>query len=171
MDTMISFGPEFFSGIAQYLVSICIIAGILGYFLYEPVKKFMHERQERIAKQIKDAENIEKEAIQLKSDYEEKLSKINVERTEILEDARKRATNMESEIIAQAKEEATKIKQRAILDIEREEARARDDIRTQIIELSTSMAGRIVDVSIDDETQNKLLDEVISSLGEVKWQA
>ncbi len=171
MDTMIYFGAEFLDGIVYYIINVAIIAGALSYFLYEPVKKFMHERQERIKKQINDAENIEKEAIQLKSEYEEKLSKINVERTEILEDARKRATKMEAEIIAEAKEEAMKIKKRAMLDIEREEERARDDMRTQIIELSTSMASRYVEVNIDDETQNKLLDEVISDLGEVKWQA
>ncbi len=171
MDTMIYFGAEFFNGIIFYIINVGLIAGVLGYFLYEPVKKFMHERQQKIEKQINDAENIEKEAIQLKSEYEEKLSKINVERTEILEDARKRATKMEADIIAEAKEEAVKIKKRAMLDIEREEEKARDNMRTQIIELSTSMASRYVEANIDDETQNKLLDEVISDLGEIKWEA
>ncbi len=171
MDRMLGFDQQFLIALGWQLINTGVIIGVLAYFLYEPVKKFLKERQERIEKQINDAENIEKQAIELKNEYEQKLSKINVERTEILEDARKRATQMEAEIIAEAKAEARKVKERAMLDIEREEEKARDDMRTQIIELSTSMASRYVETNIDVETQNKLLDEVISDLGEIKWQA
>ncbi len=171
MDRMLGFDSQFLITLGYQLLNVVIITGVLSYFLYEPVKKFLRERQEKIEKQISDAENTEKEAIKLKGEYEQKLSKINVEKSEILEEARKRASQMEAEIIAKAKEEAKKIKDRAMLDIEREEEKARDDMRKQIIELSTSMASRYVETSIDDETQNKLLDEVILGLGEVKWQA
>ncbi len=171
MDRMLGFDTQFLIGIGFQLLNTGIIVGILAYFLYEPVKKFMAERQARIEKQINDAEKLEKDALALKEEYEQKLSKINVERTELLEDARKRAGQTEAEIIAKAKEEANKIKERAMLDIEREQEKAKDEMRTQIIELSTTMASRYVQANIDNETQNKLLDEVISDLGEIKWQA
>lgn len=171
MDRMLGFDAAFLVSIGFQLLNTGIIIAILGYFLYEPVKKFLHDRQTRVEKQIMDAENIEKEAETLRADYEQKISKINVEKTEILEEARKRATVLEAEIISEAKEEARKIKDRALLDIEREQEKAKDDMRTQIIELSTAMASRYVEVNIDSETQNKLLDEVISGLGEIKWQA
>ncbi len=171
MDRMLGFDGAFLTEIAFQLLNTTIIIGVLAYFLYEPVKRFLHERQALIEKQITDAEKIEKEAIALKAEYEQKISKINIEKTEILEEARKRGKTLENEIIATAKEEARKVKERANLDIEREQEKAKDDMRTQIIELSTAMASRYVEVNIDEETQNKLLDEVISGLGEVKWQA
>jgi F0F1-type ATP synthase membrane subunit b/b' len=44
------------------------------------------------------------------------------------------------------------------------------DLKKQIIEISSAMASRFIKASIDENQQKKLADEVISELGDVKWQ-
>ena len=56
-----------------------------------------------------------------------------------------------------------------MVDIQREQEKAKDEIKKQIIEVSSLMAGKFVAASIDQNEQNKLVDEVISDLEEVKW--
>ena len=56
-----------------------------------------------------------------------------------------------------------------MVDIQREQEKAKDEIKKQIIEVSSIMASRFVAEAIDREKQEKMVDEVISDLGEVKW--
>jgi len=56
-------------------------------------------------------------------------------------------------------------------DIEREQERARDEVKKQIIEISSLMASRFVSANMDDSTQKKLLNEAIADLGDAKWLA
>ena len=87
----------------------------------------------------------------------------------ILGEARNRASLREQEIIAEAKAEAETLKNRAMVDIQREQEKAKDEIKKQIIEVSSIMAGKFIAETIDQKKQEKLVDEVISDLGDVKW--
>ena len=72
--------------------------------------------------------------------------------------------------IEEAKKEAEAIKSRAMLDIQREQDKAKEDIRLQIIEVSSLVASKFISENINQAEQNKLVDQVIADLGEVKWQ-
>ncbi|MFV0440745.1 MAG: F0F1 ATP synthase subunit B [Lachnospirales bacterium] len=152
------------------LISDLVIIFILGKLLYNPVKDFLRKRTERIANDIDKSEKALSDANALKAEYEAKLKDIDKEKADILEKARKLASDKEKDIIDLAKDEANVIKNRAMLDIKREEDKARDDMKSSIIEISTLMASRYVATNLTEDNQNKLLDEVIDSLGEVKWQ-
>jgi len=155
--------------VAFQLLNTCILCAVLSYLLYKPVKNFLAARREKIAGDIKSAENQLKEANEMKAMYERKLREIDKEKEAILGEARNRAVLREQEIIADAKKEAETLKNRAMVDIQREQEKAKDEIKKQIIEVSSIMAGKFVSVSIDQKQQDRLVDEVISDLGEVKW--
>lgn len=167
--TIIDFGPEMLGNLALQLVNTLIIIGILAYILYKPVKEFMQKRTDSIEGQLNDASTKQKEATELKALYEQKLKNIEVERGEILESARRRALEQESHIIEEAQKEAQVLRNRAKTDIEREKQKVKDDMRGQIVEISTLIATRYVESAINEEAQNKLLDEVISDLGDATW--
>ena len=109
------------------------------------------------------------EAEKLKAEYEAKLKEIDSEREEILSSARSAAKQRESEIISDANKEAKIIKDRAMLDIQREQEKAKDEIRKQIIEVSALMASRFISASMNEEQQNQLLGNAIEELEDVKW--
>lgn len=167
--TIISFDKQMLGTLIIQLIVTAVLFFIIGKILYNPVLEFLHKRSEGIKNDLENAENSMKEANALKLEYEGKIKNIESERSEILEKAHKDARNNEAEIIAAAKTEATTIKERALLDIEREKAKAQDEMKTQIIEISSLMANRFVAEKIDMETQNKLLNEVIEDLGDAKW--
>ncbi len=169
MDYMIDFSTQFLRDFGFQLINDIVIIFILAKLLYNPVRTFLANRKERIANSISESEGALKEAYSLKAEYENKLANIEKERIEILDDARKVAKEQEAQIIAAAREEAEILKNRAETAIKLEEERARDDMRKNIIDLSTVLASSVIAKNIDENTQNKLLDEVIEGLGEVKW--
>ena len=105
----------------------------------------------------------------LKQEYEEKLKNIESERTAILQEARTTALKNSQIIISDAKTEATAIKDRANLEIERAEEKAKDDIKKQIVQVSTLMSEKFVAAKMTEDEQNKLVDETISDLEEIEW--
>lgn len=155
--------------LAWQLLNTLIMCAILTYLLYKPVLQFMQKRKDRIAVNIATAEGKLADADKLKLEYEKKLSNIESERNEILDAAKKRASLREQQIIAEAKEEAETLRNRAKLDITREQEKAKDYIKTQIIEISSLMTSRYVASVIDENKQNQLLEEIISDLGDAKW--
>ncbi len=167
---LIMFNSQTVVQVVTQLIVTGIMFSIMGYFLYEPVKKYMADRANRIKSDIENAEKMVAEAEKLKAEYAEKIKNIEVERAEILDEARKIAKENEAVIISEAKNEANIIKERAKLDIVREQEKAKDDMKREIIDISTLIANRYVAQTIDLDTQNKLFDEIIEDLGDAKWQ-
>lgn len=169
MDRIIGLDQQTLMAWGLQMINTLVMVFVLVKLLYKPVGKFLNARVEKIKNNIMNAENKLKDADSLKVQYEEKMKNIEKERSQILEEARARATSKEREIVEAAKLEAETIKKRAILDVEREQTKAREELKGQVIEISTLMASKYIASSIDTNTQNKLLNEVISELGEVKW--
>lgn len=160
----------------QLLYQICIqlfntllLCGLLAWILYKPVLNFLNNRKEKIANQLNGAAQNLSDAEALKAQYEAKLSTIEAERTEILDAARATALQNSQDIIAEAKKEAENIRNRAMTDIQREQEKAKDEIKKQIIEVSTMISGRFVAKSMTETEQNMLLDDTIKDLEGVQW--
>ena len=151
------------------LINTAILCFILSKLLYQPVLKFLNARKEKISSQIDKTEADMAQAQALKKEYEEKLKNIESERTAILQEARTTALKNSQIIISDAKTEATAIKDRANLEIERAEEKAKDDIKKQIVQVSTLMSEKFVAAKMTEDEQNKLVDETISDLEEIEW--
>jgi F-type H+-transporting ATPase subunit b len=166
---IIEFTNYLLNNIGLQMFNTFVVIGILTFLLYNPVKKTMKDRTDRINKQLTEAEDNFKQSESLKGEYSHKLKDIEKERTEILDNARKIATEKEKAILLEAKKESDLIKARAMSEIKLEEEKSRDGIKNQMIEISMLIAQRYVSTNIDEATQNKLLEEVISDLGDSKW--
>jgi len=167
---VITLDSQFVFSIVVQLINTCIMCFILAKLLYNPVLNFLNARKERIASQIDEANKMLNEAKTLKMQYELKLEDIETERSDILETARASAIKSSQQIISQAKEEADTIKKRAMLDIEREQAKVQDEVKKQIIKVSTAMSEKFIAAKISESEQEKLVEETIRDLEGVKWQ-
>jgi F-type H+-transporting ATPase subunit b len=163
LDMQLLFGMVF------QAVSILILFVALTYILYEPVRKILEDRKARIANDVASAKQDKAEAGEYKAEYEAKLKNIDKEADVILSEARKKALAKENEIIASAKAEAAGIVAHAKKEAELEMKKAKDEIKQQIIEVATVMAGKIVTVSLDDEDQANLIQETLKEMGEETW--
>ena len=166
---VITLDSQFIFSIVIQLINTCILCFILAKLLYNPVLAFLNARKERIANQMDETKKALDEAKTLKMQYELKLEDIEHERNEILESARAAASKNSQQMISQAKNEAEAIKNRAMLDIEREQEKAKDEVKKQIIQVSAAISEKFIAANISDAEQEKLVEETIKDLEGVKW--
>ena len=168
-NRILAFDIEFVMELCIQWINTFILILFLAKFLYKPVKKFMADRVERISTQLLAASNAEHMALELKSDYEGKLQNVEQETTAILGNALRHANEKSGLLISEARQDAEKILMRAHKDIEMAQEKARDDMKKELIDLSTLMAERFTAISLDRQAQDRLIAEAISDLGDVKW--
>ena len=160
------FGLELatFLGMIPNLISVAVLAALMTYLLYNPVKKILSDRAERVAGELRDAEDKNLSAGELKQKYEGKVKEIEQERAAIIEAARKEAKERQAAIMSEAKHEADSLKERAAKDIADEKVRFKDAVHAAIIDISTDMAAKIIEATIDKNTHNRLFAEALREL-------
>lgn len=151
------------------LIAVFVLLAVMSYFLFNPARKMLFERQAKIQGELADAQANMEEANRLREEYEAKLRDVNKEVESILSDARKRALANENQIIAQAKEEAASIMERARVEAELEKQKVSDEVKKEIISVASLMAGKVVAASIDTKVQNQLIDETLKEMGKDTW--
>lgn len=156
---------------ALMIIAIFVLYLIVSYLLFNPARKLLENRRNKIKDELDDAAKNMEEARALKQQYEDKLKNIDQEAEEILSDARKRALDNESKIVAQAKEEAAGIISRAKTEAELEKQKAADDMKREMIVLASMMAGKVVRASIDEAAQESLINDTLKEIGESTWQS
>ncbi|MBS4937367.1 MAG: F0F1 ATP synthase subunit B [Lachnospiraceae bacterium] len=170
MDRLIGFDPQLLADAAIVGVNVLILFAILTYLLFDPVRKVLNDRRERIAAELQDAASKEEKANAMKAEYEFKLKDINKEADRILEDARKKAKIKEEEILSNAREEAERITDRANKQIEMEKKKAMDDMKQEIVGLAAIIAQKAITSSMNVDVQASLVDETLKEMGEGIWQ-
>jgi F-type H+-transporting ATPase subunit b len=150
--------------VLPHLVNFILLAILLTFLLYKPVRAFLHERADRIARELDEAEATRMAALELKAQYDQRLKDIEMERTAILDDARKLAAERRNREIAEVKKEIDALKARADVDIAAEKDRVKDQMEQAIIDISTGMANKLLAVTIDPALHTRLFDEAIAEL-------
>ncbi len=152
------------------MIAIFVLFLLMSYLLFNPARKLLSDRKEKIRSELETARQNMEEAHRLKEEYETKLKEIDREAEEILSEARRKALSNENQIVAQAKEEAARILERARVEAELEKQKLSDEVKKEIISVASVMAGKVVAASIDTSVQNQLIDETLKEMGEKTWQ-
>ena len=161
---------------AQLLFSTALLAAaifvlflVASNMLFNPAKKLLKDRQDRIAKDISDAKEDKESAAAIKAEYESKLKNIEKEAEAILSEARQKALKNGDRIIDEAKEEAHRIIKHAQDEAELEKKHAMDDVKQEIIAVAALMAQKVVSASIDTTIQDSLVEETLKEMGDSTW--
>lgn len=150
-------------------INIFILFILLSYLLFNPVRKMLTDRQAKITAERETAAADKEDAARLKAEYEEKLKGVNKEVEAILSDARRKALKNQERIEGEAKEEAARIIAQAKQEAELEKQKAADDVKKEIILVSTLMANKLVAASIDKAAQDSLIEETLREIGDETW--
>ncbi|MFI3176269.1 MAG: F0F1 ATP synthase subunit B [Eubacteriales bacterium] len=151
------------------LIAVFVLFIALSYLLFNPARKLLTGRQEKIKEELESAASGLEDAKELKAEYEAKLSEIDKEAEEILADARKKALANENKIIVEAKEEAARIMERANVEAELEKKKVADEVKQEIIAIASVMAGKVVASAIDTTVQENLIQETLKEIGDNTW--
>ena len=151
------------------IIAIFVLFLLMSYFLFNPARKLLNGRKEKIRNELETAKQDMEEAGRLKEEYQAKLKEIDKEAEEILSEARRKALSNENQIIAEAKEEAARILERARVEAELEKQKVSDEVKREIVAVAALMAGKVVAASVDTTVQDRLIDETLKEMGDKTW--
>lgn len=161
---MFGMDQQTFIIVGPMLINFIILAVILTLLLYKPVRAFLYERANRVARELDEAEAARQVALTLKAQYDQRLKDIEQERTAILDDARKLAMERRHNELAETRKEINVLKNRAEAEIIAERDRVKDQVEQAIVDISSEMAGKLLAVTIDTSMHNRLFDEAMAQL-------
>ena len=148
------------------LLNFLLVLFVGKKYLYGPIMKIIHDRQKEIDDMYADAGSAREQAQALQAEYQEKLNKAKESSEQILKEAAQRGRAREEDILRQANEEASAIREKASQDIAREKKQAINDAKDEISGISMAIAEKIVERQLNDQDQQKLVDQFIDRLGE-----
>ena len=152
-------------------IAVFVLFFLISYLLFDPARKMLQQRKEKIATEIATAAEDKESAAALKAEYEEKLKNIDKEAETILSNARQNALINAARIEDEARSDANRIVRRAEEEAVLEKQRVMDEMKSEIISIASLMAGKVVAANIDTTVQDSLIDETLKEMGEETWQS
>jgi F-type H+-transporting ATPase subunit b len=154
--------PELVWGISSFL----IVFLLMWKYAFPSVKKGMDARTDRIRDSLSSAEQAKNDAQTILEDYQRQLADAKNEANRIIEESRQTAEALRRDLTARAEADAAEIRARATADIEAAKERAMEELRGQLTDLTIELAERVVKRNIDRESNARLIDDYITSIGE-----
>jgi F-type H+-transporting ATPase subunit b len=151
------------------LLAFAILIFIFGKYIIPPINRAMTSRQEAIRKEFADLEEAQTDARKAEADYKEQLNDAKHEAARIREEAREHGAQIVQEARDKAQTEADRIIEHAHAQIEADRKAAVASLRRDVGSLATTLAGRIVGESMDDdERQGRVVERFLTELEEVR---
>ena len=146
------------------LVIFLIVVVVLGKFAWGPILGLLREREDFIHRSLSDAKRDRDEAEARLKEYAAKLQSAQQEAVAIIEQARRDAEGAREEVKQRAKAEADKMIANAERQIQIETTRAVQQIRQEAVDLSVTIASKILQRTISKEDNEKLIADALKQI-------
>jgi F-type H+-transporting ATPase subunit b len=147
------------------LIAFAIIFYILAKYVVPPINKAMTARQEAIRQEFADADAAKKQAQSAEEEFKAQLADARKEAARIRDEAREQGHSIIAEAKEQAQVEAQRVKDQAQAQIAAERQAALTSLRSEVGTLATSLAGRIVGESLEDDDRSaRVVDRFLADL-------
>jgi F-type H+-transporting ATPase subunit b len=101
----------------------------------------------------------------MRMDLDHKIKDLDMKTSEIIRSARNEAETIKEEIVQSSRREAGRILNEARLALQSEREELKQSLREEVVELSVSMAQKIMRSSVDPKIQARAVDESIQEMG------
>ena len=160
---------DWFTFIAQ-IVNFLLLVGLLQWFLYGPIVRAMQQRADKVAGRLEDAERKQREADEQVQQYEQKNQEIEMQREELLKEARREAHQQHERLIKQAREAVAERRGEWLHAFDRERQEMLDELRLQIGRLAENAARHMLTELASDDLEQRMLREFVSRLQQLDDQ-
>ncbi len=148
----------------QRIVNFTILAGALFLVLRKPVKNVFVGRSQAIQEKLADLERQKEEAEKKHAEYKGKLALLEQETAKIVESYIAEGEAAKAQIIEEAGKTAEKMQAQAKVAIQQEFDRAKAQIQDEIVNEAVAAAEKLIKKEINDEDQDRLVDEYIAKV-------
>lgn len=145
-------------------INFTIVIAVLGFFALKPLIKIMKEREERIAKGIKDAEAIEEKMADIAKEREAEVKKGRKDAQQIVAKAEQTGDELMRQRTEKAQADVEKVIRDARMQISAERELMVHDVKDELGGLVALALGKITSTGLDEKKHKKLIDEAIEDL-------
>ncbi|MDI6817454.1 MAG: F0F1 ATP synthase subunit B [Actinomycetota bacterium] len=147
------------------IVSFGLLVLLLGKFGVGPLVQVLEARERRIRESIEQAEHARLEAERLLKEYEEKLAEARAEAQKFIAEGKQLGENLRAEIKAKADEEVKLMIAKAEDQINRDVEQAIKELRTEVGDLSVTLAAKVIEKELDKAAHEQLIESYLSEVG------
>ena len=148
------------------ILTFLLLLFVLAKFAWKPLLKMLNDREELIRSSLEDAEKAKEKLERLNAEGEAIINQARSEAQSILSEGKTAAAKLKDETLDVAKEQAKQIASEAEKQINIEKDKAIAEIKSEVVNLSMSIAEKLINKNISPEDNKALIDESLSSVKE-----
>ncbi|MCX5681790.1 MAG: F0F1 ATP synthase subunit B [Candidatus Omnitrophica bacterium] len=156
-----------FKEVILQVINFFLVLILLKIFLWKKLLKVLDDRKMRITSEFQKIEDTKAEVARIKADYEAKVSSIADEARHRIQQAIEEGKKMSDEIHSQAHRDAQDIIENAKASMLFELAKARQDMRKDLVELTMMAAENLIEEKLTTEQDKKLVEDFLKRIDEV----
>lgn len=146
------------------LILFGVVLFILGKYAWPKLIQALQEREEKIRREIEDAERARQQAQSALEQYEQALSQARAEAQKMLDEAKAQQQTLAAQMRAQTEQELNQLRDRARREIDAAKEAAVAEIYSQMASTATEIASRILQREISPDDQRRLVEESLQQL-------
>lgn len=146
------------------ILTFLILLGLLAKFAWGPLLKALDERQATIQKSLDDADQAQQELASLQEKSAQLLAEARAEGQSIVAQSRAAAEVVREDLHQKAKAESAAMVKAAERQIQQETARAVEQIRHEVVDLSLSVASKLIKKNLTAEDNDALIQDSLNQI-------
>jgi len=150
------------------IINFLILLFLLRIFLWKRILKLLDDRRERISSEFKKIEDAKREVEGLKSSYQAELSNIGETTRQKIGEAVEEGKKIAEGIRKEAEGQAQKIMDSARQDIKYEMAKAKEEIKGQIVDLTIKATESLIGEKLNATGDKKLVEDFLSQVDKIE---
>lgn len=150
------------------IIAFGLLVLILWKAAWKPIVQALDARAEKVRSDIENADKSREESEKILAEYKALVAGAKEEAANIIAQGMKEAEEMKNSIIEKANKEAHDLSERVKRDINLAKENALNEIKAEIVFLSTEVASKIIERNLTPEDQSSLVKETLSKIGTVQ---
>jgi F-type H+-transporting ATPase subunit b len=147
------------------LAAFALLFFLLAKYVIPPINRAMTNRQDAIRTQFNELEQAKADANAAEEEFKAQIADARHEAARIREEAREQGAQIVAEMREQAQSEAARIVDNGHAQVAAERQQAVASLRAEVGTLATTLAGRIVGESLeDDDRSSRVVDRFLADL-------
>jgi F-type H+-transporting ATPase subunit b len=146
------------------IVTFLIVLWFLRRFAFGRIQGMIDQRRDRIREALDEADKAREEARELRELVRRERDEAKVEREKILDESRRQAQVQLDQARAAADTDLKERLEKNREELEAENARLREQIRRDVVELTLLAAEKVTGKVLDEDDQRRLIDETVAEV-------
>ena len=151
--------------IVVQIVTFLILLAVMRAVFWKKVLATLDARREKIAADLRSADDAKAEAGRLKAGYETHLARIEDEARARIHEAMAEGRKQGDLIRQRAEQDASRILENAKEHIKAELAQAKEDLKDQVVDLTIAVTEKVIQEKYSEEDDKRLIGDFLKGIG------